>query len=55
MEMGGLFISYYFGAGGGGGGGGGILEGCVWFGLVWFGFFYNFCSAVFLRPALSKL
>lgn len=51
MEMDGLFISYYFGAGGGG-----ILEGSglclVWFVVV---FFYNFCSAVFLRPALSKL
>lgn len=53
MEMGGLFISYYFGAGGGRGG---DFRGLclVWFGFVFF-FFYNFCSAVFLRPALSKL
>lgn len=36
MEMGGLFISYYFGAGGGG-----ILEGCVWFGLVFLFCFFT--------------
>lgn len=38
--------------GGGWGRGGRDFRGLC---LVWFVFFYNFCSAVFLRPALSKL